>query len=777
MDPHPPATPALIRKAADMIRRHNIVWDTPSGDASGAMPVGNGDIAASVYVIENGDLYLLLAKNDAYTYLGDLFKTGRVRISLSPNPFASGEPFRQTLDLATGSILIEVEGFKLRIWADVQRPLFHVEIDSPRELEVTAQPEFWQRFDSCPHNMTSGYKSQSAPDGPTQDVRVERNGRILWYYRVGDRSVYQDDLEFYGIPEIAGRFEDPFRFNTFGNLLESPGMKLEDGALRGKGRRFAIRIHALTTKTPEPETWLRDIERQASQPADVAADWLRHCQWWADFWQRGWIIASDHSVPADERERLRGEANSAGIRDDQDGAALVAQSYNVFRYLMACQSRGTVPVKFNGGLFTQQLKVPAETGSRRQDPHELPDGSLLTQEDDRLWGRRFTYQNQRLLYWPLLASGDYDLMAPFFRYYRDLLPIRTAITKAWFGHEGAYFRENIEPTGGERDCEEGGKPPKTAPGDNKGDGFYHSYYFTSGLETTAMMLDYVRHTGDGKFRDEVLVPFAREVLRFFDKHYPREADGKLRLDPAMVLETFWIAVNPAPDIAGLRFCLDGLLSIKAGTEEDRESWRKFRAIIPEIPLHEIDGRTAIAPAESWEKKKNNENGELYPVFPFHCYGVAQDSGDIAEWTMRHRTCVDANDLCCWTQDQIHWACAGNAIEAASGLLQRFRAASTMCRFPLYGREYPDSCPDFDHFGSGAIALQRMLVQEADGKIHLLPAWPAAWDVDFKLHLSRGAVIEGSVRDGQLRGWKIEPASRARDVTFHLPQPGKIRDTL
>ena len=61
-----------------------------------------------------------------------------------------------------------------------------------------------------------------------------------------------------------------------------------------------------------------------------------------------------------------------GHRDEKDGAALVAQSYNVFRFLMACQSRGRIQTKFNGGLFTQQLRVrggqwPArrgETGRR-----------------------------------------------------------------------------------------------------------------------------------------------------------------------------------------------------------------------------------------------------------------------------------------------------------------------------------------------------------------------------------------------------------------------------
>ena len=70
--------------------RYNVIWNSPSTDPSGQMPLGNGDIAAGVYAIEDGDLFLLLSKNDAFTYNGDIFKTGRVRVSISPNPFLKG---------------------------------------------------------------------------------------------------------------------------------------------------------------------------------------------------------------------------------------------------------------------------------------------------------------------------------------------------------------------------------------------------------------------------------------------------------------------------------------------------------------------------------------------------------------------------------------------------------------------------------------------------------------------------------------------------------------
>jgi alpha-L-fucosidase 2 len=760
-------TTALSQGMGNRMSRYNLVWNSPSKDATGVMPIGNGDIAAGVYAIENGDLYLLLSKNDAYTYMGDIFKTGRVRVSLKPNPFRAGKPFTQTLDLATGSIRIKADGITLRIWADANRPVFHVEIHSPKKVVVTVQPDLWKRIDHTVFNVTKFYTATGGwhPNvEPTQDVRLERGGKILWYFPVGDRSMYSDDLKYYNVEQMSSKFPDPFRFNTFGNLLESSQLSLTDSTLVGKGKTFDIRIHSLTMQTPEPSKWIETIESQAAKRRDVRKDWNDHCLWWADFWERSWIVAIDNRLPQAVREKLNGEATASGTREEKDGAALTAQSYNVFRFLMACQSRGRVQAKFNGGLFTQQLRLRENNKTMRSGAVQQADGLWLTNEDDRLWGRRFTFQNQRLLYWPLLASGDYDLMKPFFSYYSNLLEMRKAITKAWFGHDGAYYRENIEPDGAERDCGKDGRPPKNKIGE-KYEGWFHDYYFTSGLEILAMMIDNVNYTGDKTFRDTVLLPFAREILLFFDKHYTRGTDGKIRIDPAQVLETWWIAINPAPDIAGLRFCMDELLAMKVGTVADQTRWRKFRGEIPEVPLQTIEIRQAIAPADKWEKLHNSENGELYPVFPFRCYGVGLRTGDIVTWTMKHCTNKDALGGGCWSQDQIDWAYAGNAAEAARGLVRRARIASTMVRFPLFGREGPDSCPDLDQFGSGAIALQRMLVQDALGKILVLPAWPKNWNVKFKLHAMQNTTVEGEVKDGKIIHLKVTPESRRKDVTF------------
>jgi len=734
---------------------YDVIWDSPSKSASGQMPIGNGDIGAGVYAIENGDLFLLLSKNDALSYSGDLFKTGRVKISIRPNPFISGTPFIQRLDLESGAILIKAGELSLRIWADANNPLIHIEIDSSKVVTVSVKADLWERIDHCAYNCTS-----KPVENPTQDIRADRDGALIWYYNVGDRSVFKSDMNYYGVPDMITDFVDPYKNRVFGNLVKSNQLRYDKGALFGSNSKFDIQIYSLTSKEGNPKKWIKKIELLSNQTYSIKESWKAHCSYWRKFWKRSWVRLSSNNIELDKREKFSGEALN-GRRVEVDGGALVAQSYNVFRFLMACQGKGAVPVKFNGGIFTMPLEYPNQTKSR---DIKTENGWRL-HEDERDWGRRFTFQNQRLLYWPLLMSGDYEIMRPFFDYYKGVLPVRKAITESWFGHKGAYFRENIEATGAEKDNGKDGRPPRIPAGENRGQGYYHSFYFTSGLEIVTMMIDYYNFTSDLDFRDNTLIPFAREVLLFFDNHYKRDKKGKLVIDPAQVLETWWIAINPAPDIAGLKHNLTTLVDEGIGTKEDLTNWKRFLSEIPPLRLKGTKKTRWIAPAYKYKKKMNAENGLLYPVFPFRLYGKALGSETIVSNTMKHRSTVDAFDHKCWSQDQIDWAYAGDANEARDGLISRFRHASKACRFPLYGSAGPDSCPDFDHFGSGSIALQRMLIQEADGKIFLLPAWPTDWNVNFKLHLEHGTNIKAIIKDGKLIDWSIFPTERKKDVVI------------
>ncbi|MEI8045338.1 MAG: DUF5703 domain-containing protein, partial [Verrucomicrobiota bacterium] len=89
--------------------RYNVVWTSPSQDYNGSMPIGNGELAANVWVEPTGDLIFYLSKSDAWSGGGpdpELLKLGRVRVRLDKPLSQEGSDFRNELDLKTGSITI-----------------------------------------------------------------------------------------------------------------------------------------------------------------------------------------------------------------------------------------------------------------------------------------------------------------------------------------------------------------------------------------------------------------------------------------------------------------------------------------------------------------------------------------------------------------------------------------------------------------------------------------------------------------------------------------------
>ena len=127
---------------------YNVVWNSPSKDSSGSMPLGNGDIGVNAWVEENGDLLLYIGKTDAWSENVRLLKLGRVRLRLTPNPFASGERFRQILKLHSGEISIEGgksgSEAKIKIWADALNPVVRIEAETQQPAQMQVIYERWR---------------------------------------------------------------------------------------------------------------------------------------------------------------------------------------------------------------------------------------------------------------------------------------------------------------------------------------------------------------------------------------------------------------------------------------------------------------------------------------------------------------------------------------------------------------------------------------------------------------------------------------------------------
>ena len=67
----------------------------------------------------------------------------------------------------------------------------------------------------------------------------------------------------------------------------------------------------------------------------------------------------------------------------------------------------------------------------------------------------------------------------------------------------------------------------------------------------------------------------------------------------------------------------------------------------------------------------------------------------------------------------------------------------------------------------AFLMQEMLLQEADGKIYLFPAWPKDWNVHFKLHAPSNTTVEAELKDGKLIKLIVLPEERKKNVEMFL----------
>jgi alpha-L-fucosidase 2 len=729
--------------AANPVDQYNVIWTSPSEDAGGSMPIGNGDIGLNVWAEQGGDLLFYIAKTDACSENSEFLKLGRVRVHLTPNPLESSS-FRQELRLRQGEIVITAgDGgaqMMLRVWVDANRPEIHVDATSPRAFEMRASVELWR---TSPRTVPGKggrmgdpnfglYENRGGPDIVIEPDTVlpAQSNRLTWLHR-NERSIYPDVLKAQHLETLLDKYPDPLMHRTFGCVMRGQGL-ISDGDQALKSARPAARqslsITAYTAQTPTVDQWQKEINQLAAADDAVSPESasVASAQWWESFWDRSWIDVS-------------------GSKE----AEQVASGYALQRWMEACDGRGALPIKYNGGMFTV-----GRTYANLNDKSKN-----IVDPDWRAWGSNIWFQNTRHLYWPLIVSGDDDLMAPWFKMYMDDLPLVTDKTRLYYHHAGACFQETIFFFGLTNNANFGWHN-KSVETENT----WIRWYWSGGIEMTAMMLSRYQYTNDRAFAQNTLLPFATAITTFYNEHWKRDENGKILFSPAQSLETWQRGVvNPLPEIAGLQYVLPQLLALPKDliTDEQRTLWSKLLAELPPIPIGPgKDAQPVLLPAEMFSKPANVENTELYAVYPYRLYGVGLPDLEIARRTFAQRRFPGPT---CWSQDPMDAALLGLTPDAQKFVVANFTA--TGARFGAFWKPGHDWIPDFDNGGAGMQALQWMLMQ-CDGKrIQLLPAWPADWDADFKLHAPDQTIVQGRVHDGKLSDLKVTPASRQKDVTI------------
>ncbi|KLT64487.1 hypothetical protein AB669_17735 [Pedobacter sp. BMA] len=733
--------------------QENLTWTSESKNASESMPVGGGDIGLNLWV-EKGELYLYLAKSGTFDENNTLLKLGRIKLRLSPNPF-EGETFKQELILKDGYARIEAANRNLNaqisVWADVFNPVVHLDIKANKKITALASYESWRYEDRVTKGKENNQNSYKwAPQGEVKTFKDQigfKGNAVQFYHQNKAQTVFDVAVKQQGLEDRKSELYNPLKNVIFGGLLKGDNMipagidsgrylntpykswKLKSNK-PAKALNLTIALNTLTTESFQE--WERSITETNTENNQTASK-----NWWNEYWEKSFIYINAKND----------EANQTG------------RNYQLFRYMLGCNAFGKYPTKFNGGLFTF-------------DP-QLTDSTLKYTPDFRNWGGgTHTAQNQRLVYWPMLKSGDGDLMKPQFDFYLNLLKNAEIRTQAAWGHQGASYTEQLENFGLPNPAEYGWKRPA---GFNKGMEYnaWLEYEWDTVLEFCMMILETEKYSGA---RIEKYLPLIESSLRFFKEHYTflakergaktLDANGYLVLYPGSGAETYKMAYNSTSTIAALKTVLQSLLAHPGLSDQQKTYWEEMLKTIPPITFREINGHTTIAPAKLWERINNTESPQLYPVYPWGIYGIGKAGLDTAINTFRYDPDVlKFRSYIGWKQDNIFAARLGLTDDAAKLTAAKLKDSGR--RFPAFWGPGFDWAPDHNWGGSGMIGLQEMLMQ-VDGKhIYLFPAWPKDWEVHFKLHAPYQTTVEGTLKNGKLIDLKVLPESRKADIKIMI----------
>ena len=742
------------------IRQYNPVWTAQSKNSGESMPTGGGDIGLNVWV-ENGDILFYISKTGTFDENNTLLKQGRIRIRLTPNPFTQGE-FKQELHLDKGYIQINGGTKNLNaeviIRTSVFHPLINVQVKSNQNIHAQAFYENWRYQDLIPKGKENNANSWKwAPQGDVRthkdSIAFEKNA-IVFFHRNKDLTIFDAVVKQQGLEEIKPQLDNPIKNLTFGGMMEADNMqagntylgKYQNTAFKSwelksikasKGYNIQIQLH--TQQTPNISLWKKSLLTNFASAKKDKQTFQKTENWWKDYWKRSYIHI--------------GNSTSEEWK--------IGRNYQLFRYMLGCNAYGKLPTKFNGGLFTY-------------DPYHV-DTTLNFTPDFRNWGGgTHTAQNQRLVYWPMLKSGDFDMMPAQFNFYLNAQKNAELRTQYYWNHKGASFTEQIENFGFPNPAEYGWKRPENY---DKGMEYnaWLEYQWDTVFEFCMMMLEQERYAG--KDISEY-IPLIESCLTFFDEHYQylakqrgRKAldeNNQLVLYPGSSAETYKMAYNASTTVAALQSILKRLINLPEPyiSAEQKSHWRKMLERVPPLSYREIDGKTMIAPAKLWERINNTETPQLYPVYPWGIFGINKPGLDTAINTYKFdKDALKFRSYVGWKQDNIFAARLGLTEEAWRLTFAKLNDSGR--RFSAFWGPGFDWVPDHNWGGSGMIGLQEMLLQENGDQLLLFPAWPRDKDVSFRLHAPKQTIVEASWKNGKLEKLNVFPESRKKDIVVLL----------
>ncbi|MBK8100375.1 MAG: hypothetical protein IPK26_25030 [Planctomycetes bacterium] len=297
---------------AATIDGYDVVWRSPSRDASGSMPIGNGEVGANVWVEPDGRLCCYVSRTDSFSEASRLLKLGKVELQVR-RPEA-GEVFEQRLSLRDGAVHVTwgagERQVQVRVFVDCDRDLVHIDGDCARPEQLVLRLSTWRRAERRlqGEELKSSWTMQDAPDaiavieGGDRGAVVDQEPPRLGFCHRNQSSVVPLTLAHQSLPPIDGT-RDPLLHRTFG--LVAGGVDVGRGSMRDplevvlvskRDTHFAFHVAAPCVQDAD-ETVFATTARALLATADTKAAAARTSAFWQALHARSWILVDGDPRP------------------------------------------------------------------------------------------------------------------------------------------------------------------------------------------------------------------------------------------------------------------------------------------------------------------------------------------------------------------------------------------------------------------------------------------------------------------------------------------------
>lgn len=757
------------------IRKYNVVYHSPGKSDRSAMPLGNGETAASVWMTEDGKLRFYISRTDAVTELERTVKLGMAEVDFGTS-FCKKDAFTQELDLGRGQIIITSGENTIKVWIDKKTDIIYVQGTLEQGSAVQAKYYTWRQKPRVPA------ESPVFSTGLTEaadDVRMQ-DGDLVFLHKNGENGL--EHLARLQCVDDVSALRDAVTGRIFGGI-----MRLEDGAAtdlvlqKKAGRELLLKIAVHSEQVQDEAQWYRDTMEKLNSAKTAGESQEETERLWKQYWAKSYIY-----VKGDQKREPLYCNNILDMVSEpmecSDAESRVTRAYVLTKFMTACCKDGEFPIYYNGSLFNlcpgngEHFHVKTFGRVYTAAPEaEYPTADI--NPDERSWCVEHLWQNLRLSYYTMLAQGEFESLRRMFAYYREFWELNRIRARKYYGAEGQHNTEMTLMCGLQTELIYGldrtGKPDGWS--DNRHGG---SIEISPGLELLKLMLEYYRYTLDKEFLHTDILPYAKDLFLYIETRFTERKDGKIVISPLNSIETYFDTTNPAPVVAGMHSVLKDILKLE---EPGTEYFEKMAAMLPDIPKGNWNGKEIIIPAEEFlEERDNVEAPELYAVYPFGLCGRYIGEEALALDTFQHAMEVGgqmkpfalgdipkASSYSGWQYVGSIAAMLGLRDSCEEILENNCAMQNPGNRFPAMWGPIYDAVPDTDHGANILQLLQLMVMQCSEEKIYLLPAIPVSWEVSFRLYAPYKTVVECEYKKGKLVRMQTFPAVREKDVVMAI----------